>query len=132
VTDTFVYQVLLDGVVIFHLAFIVFVVLGGMLVFAWPKIIWLHLPCLIWGIFIELTGGICPLTPLELYLRAKAGEPAYVGDFIIHYIDPIIYPGGLTREVQILLSALVILVNAAVYGWLLLHKKKGAMSEKRH
>ena len=124
-TGTFIYQVLADGVVILHLFFIVFVILGGMLVLVQPKIIWLHIPCVIWGILIELTGGICPLTPLELYLRSRAGESTYTGDFVFHYIEPIIYPEGLTRELQILFSALVIMVNVVVYGWLfLLHKKK--------
>ncbi|HOO39465.1 MAG TPA: DUF2784 domain-containing protein [Deltaproteobacteria bacterium] len=124
-TGTCIYQVLADGVVILHLFFIVFVILGGMLVLVRPKIIWLHIPCVIWGILIELTGGICPLTPLELYLRTKTGESAYTGDFVIHYIEPIIYPGGLTRELQILFSIAVIMVNTAVYTWVFLrHKKK--------
>jgi len=124
-TGTCIYQVLADGVVILHLFFIVFVILGGMLVLVRPKIIWLHIPCVIWGILIELTGGICPLTPLELYLRTKTGESAYTGDFVIHYIKPIIYPGGLTRELQILFSIAVIMVNTAVYTWVFLrHKKK--------
>lgn len=123
-TGTFIYQVLADGVVILHLFFIVFVVLGGMLVLVRPKIIWIHIPCVIWGVLIELTGGICPLTPLELYLRSEAGESTYTGDFVIHYIEPIIYPDGLTRELQILFSALVIMVNAAVYACVFLRYKK--------
>jgi len=110
------FLVLADGVVILHLAFIVFVMLGGLLVLVWPRVIWAHLPCAVWGIAIELTGWICPLTPLENILRRHAGQAPYAGDFVIHYIEPVIYPEGLTREFQVVLGAAVVLVNAVVYG----------------
>jgi hypothetical protein len=109
-------QILADSVVVFHLVFILFVVLGGILVVFQPRIIWIHIPCVVWGIIIELTGGVCPLTPLENYLRTKAGQPVYTNDFVIHYIEPIVYPANLTRELQIIFSLVVILVNAAAYG----------------
>jgi hypothetical protein len=107
-----------------HLAFIFFVVLGGVLVVYWPKIIWLHIPCIIWGIVIEMIGFICPLTPFENYLRLRAGQAPYSGDFVIHYIEPLIYPEGLSREVQIVLGLLVIIINIFVYGLFFVRKKR--------
>lgn len=119
-----IYQILADGVVVLHLAFILFVVLGGILVVFLPKVVWFHIPCVIWGVVIELTGGICPLTPFEIYLRTKAGQSVYQGDFVVHYIEPIIYPANLTRELQIMFSLGVILINAAVYSYLLLSRRR--------
>jgi len=116
--------VLADGVVILHLAFILFVMFGGLLVIFWPKVVWLHIPCVIWGILIELTGYICPLTPLENFLRTKGGQTPYSSDFVIHYLEPIIYPEGLTRELQLIFGVLVILVNVMVYGKLFLMRKR--------
>ena len=92
-----------------------FVVLGGLLVLRWPRMAWLHLPAVAWGAGIEFLGGICPLTPLENHLRRQAGQAGYAGDFIGHYITAALYPGGLTREVQIALGALVLLVTVAIY-----------------
>lgn len=120
----FINQVLADGVVILHLAFILFVMFGGLLVIFWPKVVWLHIPCVIWGILIELTGYICPLTPLENFLRTKGGQTPYSSDFVIHYLEPIIYPEGLTRELQLIFGVLVILVNVMVYGKLFLMRKR--------
>jgi len=122
-------KVLADGVVILHLAFIVFVMLGGILVIVWPRAIWGHLPCVVWGMTVELTGWICPLTPLENILRRHAGQAPYAGDFVIHFIEPVIYPEGLTREIQIILGAAVVLVNVVVYGYIFLtrgHNRAGA------
>jgi hypothetical protein len=124
VTGAYINQVLADGVVILHLAFILFVMLGGILVVFWPKVVWLHIPCIIWGILIELTGYICPLTPLENFLRTKGRLPPYSGDFVIHYVEPIIYPEGLTRGLQLIFGVLVILVNVMVYGMLFMMRKR--------
>lgn len=110
-----IHGVLADGVLVVHLAFILFVVLGGLLVLRWRWIALLHLPCAVWGLLIELYGWICPLTPLENSLRRKAGEAGYGGGFIEHYLLPVIYPGGLTREVQLTLAAIVVAVNAGIY-----------------
>lgn len=110
-----IHGVLADGVLVVHLAFILFVVLGGLLVLRWRWIALLHLPCAVWGLLIELYGWICPLTPLENSLRRKAGEAGYGGGFIEHYVLPVIYPGGLTREVQLTLAAIVVVVNAGIY-----------------
>jgi len=110
-----IYLFLADAVLILHLAFILFVVLGGLLVLRHPRLIWLHLPVAAWGALIEFAGWICPLTPLEKRLLALGGDEAYSGGFISHYIVQLIYPEGLTRELQWLLGALVLAINAAVY-----------------
>lgn len=115
---------LADGVLIAHLAFIVFVVLGGVLVLRWHRLAFLHVPAVLWGIFIELSGRICPLTPLENSLREAAGQAGYSGGFIEHYITAAIYPDGLSRGIQMLLAALVVAVNATVY-WRLCKKVNG-------
>ena len=112
-----VYPVLADLVVLVHLGFVVFVILGGLLVMKWAGLIWIHLAAVFWGIAIELSGWICPLTPLENWLRHKGGEENYQFDFVAHYLLPMLYPQGLTRGSQIVLGALVLVVNAAIYGW---------------
>ena len=85
----------------------------------WRRVLWLHLPCAAWGAWIELTGGICPLTPLENQLRLRAGGSGYEVGFVDHYLMPILYPVGLTRPVQIALGTAVIVFNVAVYSWVL-------------
>lgn len=110
------YSVLADAVLIVHLAFVIFVVLGAVLVLRWPRWAWLHLPAALWGAFIEFSGRICPLTPLENSLRIQGGEAGYSGGFIDHYITALIYPGGLTRPMQVLLGILVISLNVAFYA----------------
>jgi hypothetical protein len=112
-----VYPLLADLIVCIHLAFVVFVVLGGLLALKWPRLIWIHLPAVIWGVAIELSGWICPLTPLENWLRHRGGEENYHFDFVAHYLVPMLYPQGLTRRSQVLLGVLVLVVNAAIYGW---------------
>ncbi len=116
--------VLADLVVLLHLAFILFVMLGGLLVLRRRRLMWLHLPVVAWGAAIEFVGWVCPLTPLENHLRAAAGEAGYSGGFVAHYLIPLIYPEGLTRELQWLLGALVLLVNALVY-WRVLRSDAG-------
>ncbi len=106
---------LADVVLLVHLGFILFVVLGGVLVLRWPRLAWGHIPAVLWGAFIEFTGGVCPLTPLEVALRQRGGEAGYSGGFIEHYVTQIIYPGGLSRPVQAALGALALLINAVVY-----------------
>ncbi len=111
------YALLADMVLAGHLAFILFVVFGGLLVLRWPRMAWLHLPAFAWGSWIELTGGICPLPPLENRLRRAAGGPGYEATFIEHYIVPLIYPPGLTHGTQLLLGVALIVWSAGVYGW---------------
>lgn len=113
-----VWRVLADTVLILHLLFVIFVVLGGWLV-AWrPKLIWAHLPVVAWGIWIEFSGAICPLTPLENWLRVRGGEAGYAGGFIEHYLTSFLYPDGLTRNTQLLIGGGVIAVNLVAYGML--------------
>jgi hypothetical protein len=109
------YAVLADAVLVLHLLFVLFVALGALLVARWRWVGWLHLPAAAWGVAIEFGGWICPLTPLENGLRARAGEAPYGGDFIARYLMPVIYPEGLTREAQITLGLAAALFNAAVY-----------------
>ena len=111
-----IYRALADLVLVVHLAFVLFVVLGGLLVVRWPWLARLHIPAAIWGVLIEYTGWICPLTPLEISLRVKGGEAGYAGGFIHHYIQPMLYPAGLTRSTQVVLGSVALLVNLAAYA----------------
>lgn len=109
---------LADAVLLLHLAFVLFVLLGGLLALRWRSILWVHLPAVVWGAFVEFSGWICPLTPLENWLRTQAGENGYQSDFVMHYVLPLLYPAGLTQEIQLILGAVVLIVNAGIYGWL--------------
>ncbi|MEQ9400421.1 MAG: DUF2784 domain-containing protein [Longimicrobiales bacterium] len=113
------YRFLADVTVVVHGLFIVFVVFGGLAVARWPRVAWGHVPCAVWGALIEFAGWICPLTPLENHFRRLAGQEGYPGGFIETYLIPLIYPGALTREIQIALGVGVIVVNVAAYGWAL-------------
>jgi hypothetical protein len=110
------YRLLADATVALHFAFIAFVVLGGLLVLRKPYVAWLHLPAVVWVVWLELTGAICPLTPLENYLRSRAGQAGYEGGFVDHYLMPVIYPAGLTPQVQVMLGIAVAVLNIAVYA----------------
>jgi hypothetical protein len=110
------YRVLADLVLLAHAAFVVFVVLGGLLVWRWPRAAWAHLPVVLWGAGIEFLGGICPLTPLENHWRQLAGEQGYPGGFVEHYVVPTLYPGGLTRAAQFTFGLLVFVINVAIYA----------------
>lgn len=113
-----------DAVLFLHFLFIVFVVAGGLLVLYWPRIVVLHLPAVAWGVLVEWTGRLCPLTPLEQSLRRAADQEGYEGGFIEHYLWPLIYPEGLTRELQWLLGLLVIVINTMVYGAILMRRHR--------
>lgn len=108
--------ILADAVLVVHALFLVWVVLGAIAVWRWPWLAVLHLPAVAWGVWIETSGGVCPLTPLENSLRHAAGEEGYSGGFIEHYIGGIIYPAGLTRAAQWLAAGVFALVNAVPYG----------------
>jgi hypothetical protein len=110
------WRLLADAVVLFHLAFVAFAVAGGLLVLRWRWVALLHLPALAWAAFVEFTGRICPLTPLENTLRAAAGEAGYAGGFVEHYLLPMLYPADLTRELQWTLGTGLVLFNVAVYA----------------
>lgn len=104
-------------VVIVHLAFVLFATLGGVLVLRWPRVAWVHLPCVAWAVYVEFSGRICPLTPLEHTLRQRAGLDHYSGDFIAHYVFPVLYPAGLTRDAQLTIGIILIAINLAAYSW---------------
>jgi hypothetical protein len=112
------YLLLADLVLILHLMFVLYVLFGGLLALKWRRAAWLHLPAAAWGAFVEFSGWICPLTPLEIWLRTKAGEASYAGDFVVQYLLSILYPNTLTRTAQVVLGTLVLVVNLAIYGWL--------------
>jgi hypothetical protein len=118
------YRALADAVLTLHLGFVLFVVLGGLLVLRWTRLAWLHIPAAIWGVLIEYAGWICPLTPLENSFRARGGEAGYSGGFIEHYIQPVLYPAGLTRGTQMVLGSLALLVNLAAYGLVIAQKNR--------
>ena len=109
------YGLLVTLLVLFHGAFVLFVIAGGLLVLRWPRLAWVHVPAFIWGALIEFAGWICPLTPLENAWRRAAGGSGYTGGFIEHYVTAAIYPSGLTRGVQTVLGVIVVLVNGWVY-----------------
>ncbi|MCK5205994.1 MAG: DUF2784 domain-containing protein [Desulfobacterales bacterium] len=117
------YHLLADLVVIIHLTFVLFSVAGALLVIGWRKIFYLHLPAAVWAAWIEFSGKICPLTPLEKWLRIKGGDAGYSGDFVGHYILSILYPSGLTREVQFILGGVVVGLNIIIYGYILFPRK---------
>jgi hypothetical protein len=113
------YRSAADGVLVVHLAFVLFVVLGGLLALRWPRVAWVHVPVAVYGAAIEFIGFVCPLTPLEVWLRRQGGQAGYSGGFIEHYVTAALYPSGLTREIQLVLGTAVLLLNAIVYAvWL--------------
>ncbi|MBI2834577.1 MAG: DUF2784 domain-containing protein [Acidobacteria bacterium] len=110
-----VFRLLADATVVAHAAFAVFVVAGGLLVARWRRVAWVHVPAAAWGIAIEYGGWICPLTPLENWLREGGGDAAYPGDFVAYYVLPALYPEGLTRTMQVVLGTAVLAVNVIAY-----------------
>lgn len=112
------YRLAAEAVLLLHLAFIAFAVVGAALAARWRWLVVVHLPAATWGFFVELTGRICPLTYAENYLRVRAGQAGYSESFIEHYLVAIVYPAGLTREIQFVLAAVVVVVNIAIYAWL--------------
>jgi hypothetical protein len=119
------YRLLADLTLLAHFAFIIFVLLGGLLVLKWPQVAWLHIPAALWGALTEFFSLPCPLTPLEKHFQRLAGDTPYEGDFIARYLLPLIYPAGLTPTVQIVLGAIVVVLNIVIYGWLLARQPHG-------
>ena len=113
------WRILADLLVVLHLAFAAFVILGGFLAWIWRWAPFAHLPALAWGFWVERSGRICPLTPLEIHLRRLAGEAGYQGGFINHYVVALLYPPGLTRSDQWVLAAILLALNLTAYGVLL-------------
>ena len=115
-----IYQFLAELVVVIHFIFILFALFGALLVL-WRKwVIWLHLPAAVWAMLLEFRGWLCPLTPLEKYFNALGGAAGYEGGFIKHYLAPIIYPAGLTPNIQIILGGVVLVVNLIIYYFVFL------------
>ena len=110
------YRILADATAIFHLAFVLFVAFGGLLVLRWRKLAWVHLPVAIWGALIEIANWTCPLTTYENTFRVRAGIQGYQEGFIAHHIYRLIYPPGLTRGVQLAIAIIVFVINTAVYA----------------
>jgi hypothetical protein len=117
---------LADVVIAVHVAFVAFVLLGGLLAMRWPKVAWVHLPCAVYGAAIELGQWICPLTPLENELRRRGGEAGYRGGFVEHYIVPLLYPAPLTPTVSSVLAGVVVVVNVGVYVAVLVRRRRYA------
>jgi hypothetical protein len=115
-----IFRLLANTVVVLHLAFVAFAVFGGFAAWRWRRVVFLHLPALAWGCWIELSHRICPLTPLENMLRHKAGDAGYSGGFVEHYILPVLYPASLTDTVQLWLAGILVTINLVAYAGLLL------------
>ncbi len=112
-----------EFLVVIHFAFILFVIFGGLLVLKWRKMAWVHLPAAGWGAVVEAMGWICPLTPWENHFRMQAGQQGYSGDFIAHYLLPLIYPANLNLDLQLALAAFVVMINIVIYGFVI--RKRG-------
>ncbi len=123
-----IYRLGAEFVLLTHFSFVVFVVVGGFVALRWPKLIYVHVPAAVWGAWIEFAGWICPLTPLENSLRRMAGDAGYEGGFIEHYLLGVLYPRGLTTQVQVILGITVIAVNILAYGlyWKRHHQQSNA------
>ena len=109
------FRVAADLVLVLHLAFVLFVILGGLLALRWPRLAWVHVPVALYGATIELVGFVCPLTPLENSLRRAGGQADYAGGFIDHYVTATLYPTGLTRAIELWLGVIVLILNGAIY-----------------
>jgi len=116
-------------IVVLHLAFVVFVMVGGLLALRWPRAIWLHVPAALWGVLIELSGWTCPLTPLENQLRQRQGQAGYQGDFVARYLVPVLYPEGLTHTHQMFLGGLALAVNIGVYVFVFLRLPRRSIAK---
>ena len=110
------WSILADGVLVLHGAFIAWTTLGALAVWRWPWLLWLHLPALAWGVWIEASAGLCPLTPLEMALRHRAGQGTYAGSFIDHHLGALIYPQGLTPQAQLRIAVGLAAFNLVLYG----------------
>ncbi len=124
------YGLIADALVLLHLGFVIFVIGGGFLAWRWRWLAWAHVPCALWGAAIEFGGWICPLTPLENHLRQRAGTGGYAGDFVEHYLTPVLYPADLTSSVQLVLGTLVLLINGFAYAVYLRRRLLGAESRQ--
>ena len=118
------YELFANLSLIVHLIFILFVVFGGLIFFIFPKIIYIHIPALLWGIYIELTNSVCPLTYLENWFLYQSGLTTYTNDFINNYLFLIIYPEAITTNVQTFIGIILIIINVIIYGLIFKNLKK--------
>ena len=118
------WSILADTVLLLHAAFIAWATLGALAVWRWPLLVWTHLPALAWGVWIEASAGICPLTPLELALRQRAGQGGYEGSFIDHYLGALIYPQGLTPAAQGRIALGLAAFNLLLYGLIVWRRRR--------
>jgi Protein of Unknown function (DUF2784) len=118
------WSLLADGLVAIHFAFTAFVIFGGFLTWKWPRLVFVHLPALVWGIWVEVSATVCPLTPLENHLRHLAGEAGYGGGFLAHYLTAVLYPPGLTWHIQWALAGVLLALNAVAYGGFFRHSRQ--------
>ena len=120
-----IYRIAADSILLLHLAFTLFTVLGGLLALRRPAFLWLHLTAVLWGVLIEWTDWVCPLTPLENFFRARGGETGYAGGFIEHYLVMLLYPEHLTIALRYLLVAGLVVANLIIYGYIfLVHRRR--------
>jgi hypothetical protein len=118
------FRLLADATVVLHLLFVAFVICGGVLVLRWPRVAWAHLPAAVWGAWVEFAGWVCPLTPLENWLRAQSGAATYSTSFVERYLLPVLYPASLSRDVQWILGVLVLVMNGIVYAVVVRWRRK--------
>lgn len=111
-------------ILVVHLAFVAFVVLGGLLALARPRLAWIHVPAALWGSWVELSGAVCPLTPLENHLLALGGAQGYAGGFLERYLLAVVYPSGLSRGDQLALGLAALGVNVAIYGFVIARRRR--------
>jgi hypothetical protein len=120
------YRFLADTLTMIHMAFVAFILLGGFLVLRWRRAVWLHGPAVLWGVLVEWAGWVCPLTPLENWLRLKGQGQGYSGGFVEHYLVPVLYPAALSPEFQFVLGTLAVAVNLLVYGYVIRARRRRA------
>jgi hypothetical protein len=108
-------RLLADIILFFHFAFVVFAIFGGLIVLYKPRVAWVHVPVVLWSAVINLASWICPLTPLENFFRSAAGQAGYKGGFVEHYIAPLVYPGGMPRELEIVAGVSILVWNGFMY-----------------
>ncbi|WP_243349398.1 DUF2784 domain-containing protein [Parabacteroides sp. FAFU027] len=126
------YRLLADFIVLIHFSFILFVVLGGLLVLRWRKVIYFHIPAMFWGAIVEFYNIICPLTPWENHFREVGGAERYESDFIENYLIPVMYPAGLTVSIQFILGCLVVVTNLIIYSIVIWKYRKNRKHEAGH
>jgi hypothetical protein len=124
------YRFLAESVVVFHFGFVLFVLCGGVLVVRWKWVALLHVPALLWGVIVEWSGWMCPLTPLENSLRELGGGVPYEGGFVERYIMPVLYPMDLTRDFQVTLGTVILLINALLYGIAFTRRRGGGAGRR--